>query len=88
MRTIQFSQLIEVNIYKKCLLTWTHDYGLTVNNNKTKVIVFRSSLQLGNNSFYYNGEQVEIVNTFAYLGMLLNYNGKFNVIQKTYCCTG
>ena len=31
---------------------------------------------------YYNGNRVEIVNTFSYLGLLLNYNGKFNVTQK------
>ena len=53
------------------LQTWTNEYGLTVNINKTKFIVFRSSWQLGNETFFYNGEQVEIVNTFSYNGMEL-----------------
>ena len=37
---------------------------------------------MGDEQFYYNGNRVEIVNTFSYLGLLLNYNGKFNVTQK------
>ena len=45
-------------------------------------MIFRSSWQLGNETFYYNGNLVEILNTFSYLGELLNYNGKFNVTQK------
>ena len=55
------------------LLQWTRKYGLTVNVEKTKVMIFSSSWQLGNETFYYNGKLVEIVNTFSYLGILLNY---------------
>ena len=60
----------------------TEDYGLKVNVQKIKVIVFRPSWQMRDEQFYYNGNRVEIVNTFSYLGLLLNYNGKFNVTQK------
>ena len=70
------------------LQTWTNEYGLTVNINKTKIIVLRSSWQLGNETFFYNGEQVEIVNTFSYLGLYLHYNGKFNVTQKHIAAQG
>ena len=45
-------------------------------------MVFRSPWQVRNEQFYYNGNLVEIVNTFSYLGLLLHYNGKFNVTQK------
>ena len=64
------------------LLYWTREYKLTVNVNKTKVVIFRSSWQIENVSFYYNGNLVEIVNNFSYLATLFNYNGKFNVTQK------
>ena len=64
------------------LLIWTKEYGLKVNVAKTKVMVFRPSWQLGQDQFYYDGNGVKIVNTFSYLGLLLNYNGKFNVTQK------
>ena len=43
------------------LLVWTTNYGLTVNVDKTKVMVFRSSWQMRNEQFYYNGNLVEIV---------------------------
>lgn len=70
------------------LLLWTREYGLLVNNDKTKVIVFRASWQLEDVTFYYNGNKIEIVNTFSYLGLLLNYNGKFNVTQKHIAAQG
>ena len=44
--------------------------------------MFRPSWQMRDEQFYYNGNRVEIVNTFLYLGLLLNYNGKFNGTQK------
>ena len=70
------------------LLHWTRKYKLTVNVDKTKVVIFRGSWQTGDDTFYYNGNLVEIVNTFSYLGLLLNYNGKFNVTQKHIAAQG
>ena len=55
---------------------------------KTKVMVFRPSWQMRDEQFYYNGNRVEIVNTFSYLELLLNYNGKFNVTQNTHSRNG
>ena len=49
---------------------------------------FGCSWQLGTETFYYNGNRVEIVKTFSYLGMLLNYNGKLNVTQKNIAAQG
>lgn len=31
---------------------------------------------------FYNCEQIEEVNSYCYLGLLLNFNGKFHVTQK------
>ena len=70
------------------LSNWTKDYGLKVNVAKTKVLVFRTSWQLDQDRFYFDGNNVEIVNTFSYLGLLLNYNGKFNVTQKHIAALG
>ena len=70
------------------LLYWTREYKLTVNVDKTKVVIFRPSWQIENVSFYFNGNLVEIVNNFSYLGMLFNYNGKFNVTQKHIAAQG
>ena len=70
------------------LLHRTRKYKLTVNVDKTKVAIFRGSWQTGDDTFYYNGNLVELVNTFSYLGLLLNYNGKFNVTQKHFASQG
>ena len=35
-----------------------------------------------NEKWFYNGSELETVNEFNYLGMLFNYNGKFNLTQK------
>ena len=64
------------------LLIRTEDYRLKVNVQKTKVMVFRPSWQMTDEQFHLNGNRIEIVNTFSYLGLLLNYNVKFNVTQK------
>ena len=56
------------------LSNWTKDYGLKVNVAKTKVLVFRTSWQLDQDRFYFDGNNVEIVNTFSYLGFLIMAN--------------
>ena len=65
------------------LYNYTKKWNLSVNTVKTKVMVFRN----GNRSrvydkWYYNGNELEVVNEFNYLGFLLNYNGKFRNSQK------
>ena len=32
--------------------------------------------------FYYNGDTIEIVDDFSYLGIKFNYNGKFGKTKK------
>ena len=54
---------------------WTDEYGLTVNVDKPKVVIFRSS-------WIYNNEEIEIVGSFSYLGLLMHFNRKFNITQK------
>ena len=70
------------------LFHWTREYKLIVNVDKTKVVIFMPSWQIGTDSFYYNGNLVEIVNNFSYLGMLFNYNGKLNVTQMHIAAQG
>ena len=52
-------------------------WKLTVNNVKTKVIVFRKRNYGILPIFYYGNNQLEIVNSFKYLGILFSSNGKF-----------
>ena len=59
------------------------EWNLTVNVQKTKIVVFRNGGNLRENeTWLYQGEEIEIVQQFNYLGMNFNYNGKFNITQK------
>jgi hypothetical protein len=35
-----------------------------------------------NEKWFYNDVQVDVVDKFTYLGVILNFNGKFSVDQK------
>lgn len=55
-----------MNRLQKYCETW----NLLVNLNKSKVIVFRKGGQLGpNDRWRYNGNQIEVVNSYKYLGI-------------------
>lgn len=54
------------------LLNYTNEWDLDVNVPKIKVVIFRN---WGKIAKAYNGQILEVVNTFYYLGMLFNFNG-------------
>ena len=65
------------------LYTYTEKSGLKVNTAKTKNVVFRSSWHMYETEHWsYNNENIEVLNTFRYLGSCLNYTGKFSITQK------
>ena len=67
------------------LNNYCNDWNLTVNVQKTNIIVFRNGGVIRENeSWIYQNEHIEIVNQFSYnyLGMIFNYNGKFIITQK------
>ena len=59
-------------------------WKLKVNLKKTKVMVFRKGGILSNNLiFHYEGEPVEIVKSFKYLGIVFTTGGSFAEAQST-----
>ena len=51
-------------------------WGLEVNTDKTKVMVFRKQGRVERDiNFYYDDQRLEIVDDFNYLGVVLNYTG-------------
>ena len=59
-------------------------WKLTVNINKTKVMVFRKGGALPRNlTFLYNGNELEIVRNFKYLGIIFTAGGSFSETQNT-----
>jgi hypothetical protein len=59
-------------------------WKLVVNSEKTKVMIFRKGGRLQSNiSFSYNGNPVEIVSKFTYLGIVFTTGGSFSEAQST-----
>ena len=59
-------------------------WNLTVNVQKTKVVVFRKSRNLAQNEVWsYNGQQLETVASFNYLGIVLSSGGSYIQATKT-----
>ena len=53
-------------------------WGLEVNVEKTKIVVFRKRGQARENeTWLYKNNEIEIVNDFNYLGVVFNYTGSF-----------
>ena len=72
---------LQQNISK--LHKYCTDWGLSVNCEKTKVMVFRKRGNIRQNEKWnYNGLNLEVVNEFNYLGTLLKYTGNFNINQQ------
>lgn len=56
-------------------------WDLVINIDKIKVVVFRNGGKIyENEKWYIYIDYIEVVDKFMYFGVLLNYNGNFNVI--------
>ena len=63
----------------KMLLTiekYCKENELTLNTDKTKIMIFNKTGRLMRTPFHYNGEKLENVNKFKYLGFLLTPSGE------------
>ena len=67
-----------LNIFESYCKKWK----LTVNTGKTKVMIFSKRKVRENLEFILNGEILEIVENYTYLGILVNYNGSFVGAKK------
>ena len=68
------------------LYDYCNTWGLKVNTSKTKIMVFRRRGKLNSNDTWsYNGELLETIDSFNYLGIIFNYTGKFNMNREHLC---
>lgn len=66
------------------MLEYCNKWKLTINVAKSKVMVFRRGGQLPRNmAFYFNGQPIEIVKEFKYLGIVFTSGGSFSEAQNT-----
>ena len=76
--------VIFTNTHTDLLLEYCNKWKLTINESKTKVMVFRKGGVLpGNMVFYYNGVVLEIVKELKYLGIIFTSGGSFTEAQNT-----
>ena len=79
---IWFSYLNHHRVYRLCsclldkLFTYCNEWSITVNTKKTNIMIFANRKFDYNGNFYCGQDKIIIVETFVYLGIKLNYNGK------------
>ncbi len=69
---------------RRLLLTlnsYTNEWKLSVNCNKTKIVVFNRGRSHLNYNFQLNGSNIETVDEYKYLGITFYYNGRFRTGQ-------
>ena len=59
------------------------DWNLTVDVNKTKTVMFCMRKSNHNLEFRYGNFVIDIVDSYVYLGVNFNYNGKYKVALET-----
>jgi len=73
----------EINTSLELLCTYCNTWSLVVNAQKTKDMIFRKrGGLLSNEVFTYNGNRLEVVNDFNYLGTVFNYTGNVSLNQQ------
>ena len=60
-----------------CLHLYCNIWKLSVNVEKTKIVLFGKSKWKGKQIFKYDGNIITVEDSFKYLGVILNYNGSF-----------
>ena len=66
------------------LESYCNRWKITVNTEKTKIMVFRKGGILPRNlRFFYNNQEIEIVRSFSYLGIVFTPGGSFSNAQTT-----
>ena len=58
-------------------------WGLKVNIAKSKVMMSRPAMRTRQEQFFYDGSALDNVNHFCYLGLEINYNGRWTVAIHT-----
>lgn len=65
------------------LFQYFSNWKLELNVNKSKVIVFNSNGKTFLNKFTYNNSIIETVQQYCYLGIILRYNGNYNLATSS-----
>ena len=73
----------ELQSHLNLLYEYCQSWGLKVNTEKTKIMVFRKGGNLkSTENWEHNGTPIEVVNDFNYLGTVFHFNGSFNANEQ------
>ena len=62
------------------LQSYCNDWQLSINVNKTKIIIFnKGGRSISKNKFFYGLDEVNIVQSYCYLGIIFSTSGNFNL---------
>ena len=67
----------ELQLALNAVYTYCKDWDLTVNINKTKVVIFSKGKVTLYPAFLFGHDVIEVVEEYTYLGTVFNYNGSF-----------
>ena len=73
---MQYSLPKNLKRYNVCQMTYCDTWKLSVNTNKTKVVIFEKGRHTSYD-FYYGNTLLNIVDCFKYLGMYFYKNGNW-----------
>ena len=65
------------------LCNYCNKWGILVNTDKTVAMTFKTGTRIENVDIFYDGNKLNNVNKFTYLGVTLSANGSFYQAQKT-----
>ena len=65
----------ELQAALNALCTYCNTWKLTVNLSKTKIVIFSKGKIVNHRDFTFNGNPVEVVDEYVYLGTVFNFNG-------------
>ena len=69
--------------------SYCEKWKLHINCKKTKITIFsKEKCDSLNFNFQFKGENIDIVEHYKYLGVILNYNGSFKTCQEQLCQQG
>ena len=63
------------------LQNYSNEWGLKINTDETKIMIFEKGRR-SEVHFYYNNIELEVVDSFKYLGIMFYKNGSWNRMQK------
>ena len=71
-----------------CLETYCKRYKLTVNTDKTRIMIFKKGGRNIASRWHFGDKELEIVRSFKYLGIVFTTTGSFTEAQKTLASQG